>query len=255
MMLSSANAITGRILSVSNNIISYFNLQKTNQELLERTNELEMEVVRLREHLNNLTTDNTQFSKMFLSDSTSTDKLKSGDNKYKFITAGVVNNSIIYQNNYITINKGTKDGIFSDMGVVSPKGVVGIVTTVNDRFAVVMSLLHTKSRVSCKVLHTNFFGSLSWKVGDVRYGYLEHIPTHAVFQVGDTIVTSGLSDVFPSGMMVGVVESFDKQNDNNFYSLKVHFAADFQSLSALCVIDNQLQAIQNEIEKEARKND
>ena len=141
------------------------------------------------------------------------------------------------------------------MGVVSPRGVAGIVTTVDNRFSVVMSLLNVKCKVSCKIQHTHFSGSLSWKGGDVKYAYLEQIATHATFQVGDTIVTSGYSDLFPPGIIVGTVESFKKQNDDNFYSLKVRFTTDFQSLNALCVIDNDRQRELKKIEKEARKND
>jgi len=118
-----------------------------------------------------------------------------------------------------------------------------------------MSLLHVKSKVNCKIQHTNFFGPLSWKGGDLQYGYLEQIASHATFQAGDTIVTSGYSDLFPPGIMVGIIESYKRQEDDNFYSLKVRFATDFQSLNAISVIDNLLQYEQKEIEREARKND
>lgn len=255
MMLSSANAVTARISSVSSTVFSYFDLQNVNQVLLERNGALEMEVFRLREQLQAFAVDSTSFEQVFLKDTVLTDSLFHDEYIYNLIPAGVVNNSITYMNNYITINKGRRDGIYPDMGVVSPQGVVGIVTTVSDNYAVVISLLNMKFNVSCKVQHTNYFGPLSWKGGDVHYAYLEQLPTHATFQQGDTIVTSGYSAFFPPGVMVGVVESYDKQNDDNFYSLKVRLSADFQSLSVLCVIDNRLQREQQEIEKEARKND
>ena len=87
------------------------------------------------------------------------------------------------------------------------------------------------------------------------HAYLEDLPTHATFQVGDTVVTSGYSTVFPPGIMVGVVESYDKQHDDNFFSLKVRLATDFQSLNAVCVVKNNMQAEQKEIEEEAKQND
>ena len=255
IILSSANAITGRILSVSSAVFSYFDLQKVNQELLDRNSLLEMEVIRLNEQLNDLTTGNTKFSQVLLKDTVLADSLVNRNYTCQYIPVRAVSNSINTQTNYFMINKGSNDGLHADMGVVSLHGIAGIVTTVGDRFAMAMSLLHIKSRVSCKILHTHFFGPLSWKGGDVRYGYLEQIAAHATFQVGDTIVTSGYSDLFPPGIMVGIIESYNKQEDDNFYSLKVRFATDFQSLNALYVIDNRLQYEQKEIEREARKND
>jgi len=120
---------------------------------------------------------------------------------------------------------------------------------------VAMSLLNVETTVSCKIRNTHFFGPLSWKGGDVRYAYLSQIATHAVFHAGDTIVTSGISDIFPPGIMVGVIESFNRQDDDNYYSLKVRLSTDFQSLNAISVIDNQLQREQRELEREARKNE
>ncbi|MDR0573762.1 MAG: rod shape-determining protein MreC [Tannerella sp.] len=251
MMLSSANVITSGISSVSSTAFSYFDLQKVNQELLERSSLLEMEVLKLREQLDGMTVDSISFKK----DIIFADSLFSGNYTYKYITARVVNNSVVYMNNYITIDKGAKDGIRPDMGVVSPQGVAGIVATVNDRYSVVISLLNVKFKVNCKVRHTNYFGALSWKGDAMKYAYLEQLPTHATFQTGDTIVTSGYSAVFPPGIMVGVVESYSKQNDDNFYSLKVRLATDFHSLNVLFVIDNAAQTEQREVEQEARKND
>ena len=255
MMLSSANVITGSISSISGTVLSYFDLQKVNNELLERNSLLEMEVLRLRGQMDNVELNSTSFDQVFLTDTVLPDSLFTGEYIYKFIPAAVVNNSTTYMNNYITVNKGYKDGIRPDMGVVSPRGIVGVVATVNEHFSVVISLLNVKSKVNCKVLNTNFFGPLSWKGNDVKYAYLEQLPTHATFQVGDTIVTSGYSSFFPQGVIVGVVESYDKKGDDNFYSLKVRLASDFQSLSALFIIDNGLRDEQKAIEREARKND
>jgi rod shape-determining protein MreC len=243
------------MMSVSATVFSYFDLQKVNQELLEQNSRLEMEVIRLHEQLNNISADKTSYSAVFLKDTVLADSLIRRNLTYQFIPARVKKNSVSLQRNYITINKGSDDGIHPDMGVISPQGIVGIVTVVYDRFAIVMSLLNVNSRVSCKIRHTHFSGSLSWKGDDLKIAYLEQIATHATFQVGDTIVTSGYSDVFPPNLPVGTIESFNKQSDDNFYSLKVRFATDFQSLNALCVIDNLLQNKQKEIEREAKKND
>ena len=254
-IISAANSVTGSVLSVCNTVFSYFDLFGVNQELLERTARLEMEVAYWREQAANQTVDQATFGQVFLRDTVVSDSLIQKSLIYRYIPARVVNNSVNYQRNYITINKGSDDGIRQDMGVVSPRGIVGVVTNVDNRFAIVMSLLNVKCKMSCKIQHTHFSGSLSWKGGDVRYAFLEQIATHATFQVGDTIVTSGYSDIFPPGVQVGVVESFNKQNDDNFYALKVRLFTDFQSLNALCVIENRLQETQKNIEQEARRND
>ena len=254
-MLSSANVVVGSISSVSGAVFSYFDLQKVNQELLDRNSLLEMELHRLHKKVNDIALDSMSFGQVFLTDTVLPDSLLKSGYTYRYIPAGVVNNSTTYLHNYITVNKGYRDGVRPDMGVVSPKGIVGVVATVREHFSVVISLLNTKSNVNCKVRNTHFFGPLSWKGSDTQHAYLEQLPTHATFNIGDTIVTSGYSAFFPPGVMVGVIESYDKEGDNNFYSLKVRLATDFQSLSALCVIDNGLQAEQKAIEQEARKND
>ena len=255
MMLSSANVVTGKILSVSGAVFSYFDLQEVNHELHERNSFLEMEIIRLREHVNNNAIDSASFNHVFIKDTVLGDSVFLDNYKYKYIPVGIVSNSYNYMKNYITINKGFEDGIRPDMGVVSSQGIVGIVATVKDHFSSVISLLNVNFRVSCKVQNTNFSGILSWKGGDVRYAYLDQLPTHATFQIGDTILTSGYSALFPSGIMVGVVESYNKETTNDLYSLKVRLSTDFQSLSVLSVIDNSYQKEQKEIELEARKND
>jgi rod shape-determining protein MreC len=256
MILTSANTITGNISSLSGAVFSYLELQKVNQQLLERSSMLEMEVIRLREQLEELSLDTIAFNPVLQGDSALHTASSVWPYPYEFITARVVNNSTSYLNNYITINKGSKDGIRPDMGVVSPYGgVVGIVMTVKEHYSVVISLMNTKLNISCKIKNTDFSGPLSWKGVDVAYTYLEELPTHSVFEVGDTIVTSGYSAVFPPGIMAGVVESYSKQRDDNFYALKVRLATDFQSLSALYVILNHAQEAQWEVEKEVIKND
>ena len=247
IMLSSANALTGRLLTVSGSVFSYFDLQKVNQSLHDQNSRLEMEVIRLREQLNIQTSDTTSFGQALLSDSAFSNY------KYQHINAGVISNSVNKSKNTITINKGSKDGIRPDMGVISPQGIVGFVTNVGSSFSVVMSMLNVNTRVSCKIKNTNFSGSLSWKHGDVKYAFLDQIATHATFQAGDTIETSGYSDMFPSGILVGVIESHNKQTDDNFYSLKVRLATDFQTINVISVIDNKLQKEQQALERESDK--
>ena len=247
IMFSSANVVTGHIASVSGYVTSYLNLREINKELLERNGQLEMELLELQDQVEMMRADTTAFTG-FAPDSTESFP-------YTFILADVANNSVSHLSNYITINKGRKDGIAPDMGVVSEKGVVGIVSTVSDHFSVIIPLLNPKFKLSCKVLGSSYFGSLSWNGRNSRYANLDELPRHVEFKKGDTIVTSGYSAVFPAGIIVGKVADFQKQRDDNFYSLEVDLATDFAALNTVRVISNYRQAEQLSTEQEARKND
>ena len=247
IMFSSANVVTGHIASVSGYVTSYLNLREINKELLERNGKLELQMLEMQDRLDMMMADTVAFAG-FAPDSTE-------QFPYICVMAEVVNNSVTHLSNYITVNKGRKDGIDRDMGVVSERGVVGIVSAVSDHFAVVIPLLNPKFRLSCKVLGSSYFGSLSWNGLNSRYANLDELPRHVQFDKGDTIVTSGYSAVFPAGIIVGTVSDFKKQHDDNFYSLEVLLATDFQALNDVRIIKNYRQAEQLSLELEAKRND
>lgn len=249
MMLSSANVISGHIASVSGYVNSYLNLRDINRDLLERNGHLEMELIELQEQIEMMQADTVAFAGFSTTDSIS------NSFPYDFILANVVNNSVTHLSNFITINKGRLDGIQPDMGVVSEKGVVGIISTVSDHFSVIIPLLNPKFKLSCKILGSSYFGSLSWNGHNARYANLDELPRHMEFEKGDLVVTSGYSAVFPAGVIVGRVTDFSKQHDDNFYSLEVELATDFQSLNNVRVIKNYRQEEQLNLEREAKKND
>ena len=248
VLFSSANVVAGSVSSVSGEVTSYLHLREINKELLERNGQLEAQMLDLQDRLDAYMAD-TMLFKGFAADSITPEF------PYSFVVAQVVNNSVSHLSNYITIDKGRLDGVMPDMGVVSERGVVGIVSTVSDHFAVIIPLLNPKMRLSCKVLGSSYFGSLSWNGRDTQYATLEELPRHVEFQRGDTIVTSGYSAVFPAGLIVGIVEEYAKQHDGNFYALQVRLAADFHALNHVRIIKNFLQQEQLDVEREARKND
>lgn len=248
VLFSSANVVAGSVSSVSGEVTSYLHLREINKELLERNGQLEAQMLDLQDRLDAYMAD-TMLFKGFAADSITPEF------PYSFVVAQVVNNSVSHLSNYITIDKGRLDGVMPDMGVVSERGVVGIVSTVSDHFAVIIPLLNPKMRLSCKVLGSSYFGSLSWDGRDTQYATLEELPRHVEFQRGDTIVTSGYSAVFPAGLIVGIVEEYAKQHDDNFYALQVRLAADFHALNHVRIIKNFLQQEQLDVEREARKND
>jgi rod shape-determining protein MreC len=247
VFVSSTNVMSGYVVSVTGYIRSYINLREENKVLLDRAGELELEAIEMEQQLMDLRYELQAYEDLALPDSV--------EQRFSYVSATVVNNSVNRAANYITINKGSKDGIKPDMGVVSTQGVVGIVSNVSEHFSVIISLLNPKSRLSCKPLNGEFYSSLYWDGRDPRYAHLSEVPNHATFQPGDTIVTSGYSATFPPGMTVGRVLDADRTGEHNFYSLKVELATDFRRLKHVRVISNDLQREWWELEQTARRND
>ncbi|WP_071144846.1 rod shape-determining protein MreC [Bacteroides ihuae] len=223
---TSANVVAGKVYEVSGGISSYFNLKSANQDLLDRNISLEREVTSLRNALKANQVDSLEIGRIgsILNDSD------------KIFKAHVINNSLNQIDNYITLDKGSSDGIRPDMGVVGGGGVVGIVYLTSTKYSVVISILNSKSSISCKIKGSEYFGNLKWEHGDSRYAYLRDLPRHAEFNLGDTIITSGYSDVFPEGIMVGTVDDMSDSNDGLSYLLKVRLATNFGRIGDVRVI-------------------
>ena len=239
VFLTSANSVVSGVYSASSSVTAYFNLKGINEDLQRRNTDLELEVLNLKRTID-------FFREKEYADSVPVD---SSLQRYSFITAHVINNTITKSHNYITLNKGTEDGLRPEMGVVDQNGVVGIVNVVGPHSARVISLLNPFLRLSCKVKGHNHVGSLVWQGNDYTYAILEELPRHAEFQNGDTIVTSGYSTVFPEGVPVGVVEEGMKEHDENFYALKVRLFTDFATLSTVRVIRDEMTDEINDLEK------
>lgn len=239
--LTSANSASASIYKVVSGVTSYFNLQSINNDLQERNALLEMEVINLKRQL-----DDCKIR--MIADSISLPD--SVAQSYEYYFAGVINNSVSRPMNYITIDKGSSDGIEPEMGVVDQNGVVGIVSVVSKHAARVISLLNPNMKLSCKVKGTDYFGSLYWDGVSPHFAVLEEMPRHMVYQKGDTIVTSGYSAVFPEGLIVGVIESGMKTNDDNFIALRVRLSTDFTRLSTVRAIKSKLSDELKEIETE-----
>lgn len=240
---TSSNVLAGQIYECKGAVTSYFYLKTSNEELLERNMLLEQQLSTLRKTLQNRGVDSLEIDSI-------KDKPLEGLN---LIKANVINNSLTKADNYITLDKGTSAGIRSEMGVVDRNGVVGIVYMTTDKYAVVISLLNTKSSISCKILGSGYFGSLKWEGGDSRYAYLNDLPRHAKFSLGDTLVTSGYSTVFPEGVMVGTIDHIDNSRDGLSYQLKIRLATDFGKLNSVRVISKSTQLEQKVLEKMANR--
>ena len=238
---SSANAVAGKVYEVSGGITSYFHLKSVNEDLLDRIMELEQQNHNLEDALGRQLSDSTELN--------SIRNLPKTD--YQVFKARVINNSLNLVDNYITLNRGSKDGIRPEMGVVDGNGVVGIVYDTSSHYSRVISVLNSKSSISCKIVGSEYFGYLKWEYGDSRYAYLKDLPRHAEFNLGDTVVTSGYSTVFPEGIMIGTVDDMADSNDGLSYLLKVKLATDFGKVSEVRVIARTGQHEQKELEQKS----
>lgn len=157
---------------------------------------------------------------------------------YDYSTANVVYNTIHKKYNYLIIDKGSDDGIVCDMAVLSPNGIIGVVTDVSRHFATVTSLLNPNSKISAKVMPANQLGTIAWTYGDPYTAYLEDIPEHLNINVGDSVYTSGYSDIFPSNLLIGVISGKGKASGSSFLTLKVKLTTDFNHINTVYVVRN-----------------
>ncbi|MDR1859692.1 MAG: rod shape-determining protein MreC [Bacteroidales bacterium] len=181
------------------------------------------------------------------------DSLPANSARYEFIAAKVINITVNKQSNYLTLDVGRDDGILPDMGVIGPDGVVGMITDVSSHYSTGPTVLNKRWRVSAKMKKSNDFGSLTWGGADSRHAELNEIPFHVELAVGDTVITSGFSSVFPEGVMIGTVENFDVNSGANFYKINVLLSSDFGAVTYVNVVrDNhrdeltQLNRTQND---------
>ena len=174
--------------------------------------------------------------------------------RYSYTEARVIKNSWSQQNNYIMINKGSDNGIEPDMAVISPEGIVGVVTSTSRHFATIMPVLHSDSRNSVKVRRTGISGSLVWDGRDYRYAQVIDMPTAHQFEENDTIVTSGLAGDFPEGIMAGYVVQADTIKGMGMYKLRIRLATDFNKLDHVYVIDNRFSDEQKSLMDKTNNN-
>lgn len=239
---SSANAVTGMLYEWDANVETFFSLTKVNQELTQRNAYLEQEVQKLSDSLVCVTKDSSIYHR---------DQFALLRN-YRLIPAKVVANSIDKPGNLMTIDKGSADGIHKDMGVISGTGVVGIVYLVAEHYAIVIPVLNTKSNISCMIQNRGYFGYLRWKGGVSDLAYLEEVPRHAHFKLGDYVVTSGYSAVFPPGVRVGRILHVFNSADGLSYRVQLRLSTDFARLRDVCVIDDAAMKERLEIMRAAQ---
>jgi rod shape-determining protein MreC len=235
---TSANYVVGSLYNFAWKYVGYFNLREENKILTEKLSEIKagsensyiMDTAKFHDHRD-----------------------ISGILKYKYITASVIKNSVSRQNNFLTLDVGSDHGVKADMGVISASGVVGVVVATSKHFSLVISMLNKKISISAKLKKTNFYGSIIWPGEDYRYAIFTEIPNHVDIAAGDTVETSGYSAIFPPGLPVATIETFEKNSDDNFYTIKVKLLTDLKHISNVFVIENLMQEEQLELETQESK--
>lgn len=221
-----ANSANGRVYRAWSGITDYFYLRHFSDSLVAENAMLrarlsESQYNRPTEHLSQTDTIGAKVEQVFT-----------------YIPAKVIHNSVNLSANYIFINKGRNEGVAAQMGVISPGGVVGQVVSVTDDYAAVMSLLNKNFKVSARLRNSNYFGTLAWEGRNTRLAKLREIPKHVKMNVGDTIVTSGYSNLFPENVMVGRVLKYKMEAEENFLDVDVELSANMNNISYVYVVDN-----------------
>lgn len=214
---SSSNIVLGSFYESVSSIKQYFDLKLQNEMLSKENNRLKAlelnQPIEGREIISN--------------------------DKYELIPAQVNKNSYALSYNYITLNKGLKNDINEDYAVVTSNGIVGVVDRVSKNYSRVISILNKKSRINAKLKKTNHFGTLSWDGVSSQTVQLNDIQDLVKFSVGDTVITSGFSDIFPPNIPVGTVFSFELNDTQDLYIINVRLFNDMTNLQHVHLIKNQ----------------
>jgi len=242
---AAAEDATGKFNKQYNNWRYYFSLKETNQQLAE-------ENARLR-NLLPLNFQSPDTIKKVYVDSLYRDSLGKR-RKYTLLSAKVIGNTVTLQTNFITLERGSLQGVKKGMAVVGSEGIVGVVVSISENNARVMSLLHRNSKVSAMLKKDNNAGSIEWDGADPSFLILKNIPKSARVVRGDSVVTSNYSANFPSHLLIGTVNNIVVDPSSNFYTLRVKTATNFFTLQYAYLIDNFRYAEQTNIETVIEKN-
>jgi rod shape-determining protein MreC len=243
VFLTSSNSMVAGMYEWSNSVLEFFKLRAANDNLSEENTALKNQIIKLQNQISTLKPEAKDSIHFRIPP----------EMEYEFISAKVISCSTNKLQNYITLNKGSRDGIRTDMGVVSDEGVVGIVKTVSPKYAVVIPILNPKIEISCKFKRSNYSGGLLWGGEDYRYANLTDIARHVELALGDTLITSGLTSTFPEGIPVGNIEDFKIKESDAYYKIKVKLAVNFRTLSHVKVINYLNYQEQKDLEKKSEE--
>ncbi|MFK5973340.1 MAG: rod shape-determining protein MreC [Flavobacteriaceae bacterium] len=215
---NSSHWISGTIYKTSDNIFSYFNLETENKKLIAENQKLHHLLLN-HQAIDSIKIDSTKI-------------------KYTIATAQVIKNSYANPRNYITIDKGANDSLEPDMGVITAMGILGIVENISNNFAAVQSILNENSNINAKIKNTNHFGSLIWDTKTYNTVQLIDIPRLVPLTIGDTIVTGGMSSIFPENIPIGTIKKFDLGGSRGFYTINISLFNDMTNIKNVYILHN-----------------
>ena len=238
--INSTNKVTGTLYTQVDELYGYLSLRETNDSLAR-------ENARLR----------SQLKASFYIDSVNKKQVTDTIYKqqYTYIEAKVVNNSTNRSNNYITINRGSKQGVAKGMGVICSSGLVGKVVFVGEHMSIVQSLLHKDSRFSAMLAKTKEIGYIEWSDDlDPHKGFLKDVSNNAQPHVGEEVVTSEYS-LFPEGIPIGKISNLHTKTGGFALNMEVKLAVDFGKLQYVNVVINKLAQEQAGLEAQRKKDE
>lgn len=231
---NSSNSLVASINQFSHSVGDYFSLSETNRDLA-------TENARLRSLLDRRSLTSSMSPLAERVDTAIT-------NRYDYVSAKVVNNSVSRFTNFITIDRGSDSGIEEGMAVISHAGAIGKVKATSDHYSVVTSLLNIDVMISAVIERTGHFGTVQWEGDDPLYVSLKYIPRHVLPSMGDTVVTSGYNAIFPPDIVIGIIEDIELNDAAPFYEIRVRLSQDFQKLSYVTVVKSMLRTEQDSVE-------
>lgn len=224
IFINSSSIISGKLNKIADDAVQYNRLDQIADSLAAENAALRERVFNLERSIQKLVPADTPLDSCILE-------------SFQLIDAQVISNSIHQRNNHFTLDKGSKDGVRTGMGVISAHGIAGIVDQVGDHYSTAISILHSAARISASIRRNQYFGSLVWKSADPGHMILEAIPRQADILIGDTIVTSGYSFIYPKGIYIGTVERFWTEGGSNYYTIEVKLHEDIARLDRVYVVN------------------
>jgi rod shape-determining protein MreC len=235
-VISSSNQVIGRIYTMRNDITSFADLRRVNNDLLRS-----LAAERARAFNTSLRTDSA---------GQVVDTIHRL--RYTFIPAQVINSTTHKEKNYITLDKGSLDGLRPDMGVIGTDGIVGMVRETSPHFALITSVLNPAHAASAQLKSTRHFGQLKWNTGDPRTVLLSDIDKHVPVVAGDTVVTRGSEGVYPPGIPVGIVEKVENDPSIPFHVIIVRLSEDLTRSGEVTVVGDLMRMERDTLEAKAK---
>jgi rod shape-determining protein MreC len=221
IILSASSNFTGRVQERYSQVVDYFSLRQANEALV-------LENALLRESLKESYVLSSK--KVFFREDTLYRQ------RFEYVPARVIRSTFNRRSNYLVIDKGEDDGIRKDMGVITSEGVVGIVHSASEHYASVLSMLHKDVRLSGRIKRSGYVGTVRWEGGSAEEASLTEVPGHVVLRIGDTVITSGYSLIFPAGQPIGVIKMHYMRDGDHFHTIKLELLTPFRRVDHVYVI-------------------